>query len=455
MLCLCPVAARAASPLALGFSDDLFTSRTADTWLHRSVAAGADWVRIDIGWTAPNTATPPSGFNARNPGDPSYNFASADAAIRAATADGLKVLVVFTGAPLWAEGRGMPAGTTPGSWRPDPHALEDYGVALARRYSGHFPDPLHPGHMLPRVPAFQPWNEPNLDIYLAPQWSGGQPASPFIYRAMLNAFYRGVKSVDPRVLVVTAGTAPFGDPERDGRRLMPVLFWRSLLCLREVAGTLRGTACRDPAHFDVLAHHPYSVGKPETSALHRDEVSIPDLGKLTRLLRAAERTGGALPHIHHPLWVTEVGYNSKPPNPGGVPLATDALWVEQTLELLRAQGADAIFWSNVVDQPPIPSYALTSQSGMFFLDGRPKPSLRAFRFPLVAWRTHGSAVEVWGRAPVAGRVNVQRQVRSTWQTVRTVAVTQHSTFLTTVTQKGGAMLRAVIAGETSLVWHLG
>jgi hypothetical protein len=217
---------------------------------------------------------------------------------------------------------------------------------------------------------------------------------------------------------------------------------------------LQGTGCKDPAHFDVLAHHPYSVGQPDTIALNPDDVSIPDLGKLTRLVRAAERTGGALPRTRHPLWVTEVGYNTRPPNPGGVPLAEDARWVEQTLELLSSQGVDVITWNTVVDQPPIPSYAATSQSGVFFIDGRPKPALRAFRFPLVATRVHGSTVEVWGRAQIGGRLEIQELAAAAWKTVRTLTVTGRSTFLTRVTLAGGVSLRARIAGETSLAWRV-
>lgn len=452
--CLCPVLARAARPLSLGFSDGQFVEPDAATWFGRSVSAGADWARINIGWVAPDTPTMPADFDPRNPADPNYDFTGGDAAIREATADGLKVLIVFNGAPQWAEGPGMPAGTEPGSWRPSPQAVEDYGVALATRYSGHFPDPLHPGQMLPRVAAFQLWNEPNLNKYLTPQWSGNKPEAPVIYRAMLNAFYRGVKSVDPSALVVTAGTAPFGDPEPGGQRIMPALFWRALLCVREVGRSLRGTSCPDPAHFDVLSHHPYSVGEPDTPADNADDVSIPDIGKLTRILRFAERTGRALPHIHHAVWITEVGYNTSPPNPGGVPVNEDAHWVEQTLALLWRQDVDTIFWSDLVDQPPVPSYSETSQAGVFYLDGQPKPSLLAFQFPLVAWRAHGS-VEVWGRAPVAGAVKVERQVGSSWQTLRVLDVAKQATFLTNVTQKSGANFRAVLAGEVSLVWRLG
>jgi hypothetical protein len=423
------------------------------TWLQRAAAAGADVVRINIGWPAPDTRVQPAGFDARDPGDPRYDFSAADAAIEAATARGLRVIAQFTGAPRWAEGPGMPADASPGTWRPEPGALHDYAIALGRRYSGHYPDPLHPGTSLPRVWAFQVWNEPNLSTYLEPQWAGGRPASPGLYRSLLNAFYSGLKSVDPGALVVTAGTAPFGDPEPGGLRIMPARFWREVLCLRQSGARLAGTACPSPAHFDVLAHHPYSIGVPTTHAYYPDEVSIPDMGKLTRLLRAAERTGRALPRIHHPIWVTETSYDSSPPDPHGVPIVEQAHWLEQTLCLLWRQGVSLITWFQVGDQPPVPSYAATNQSGVYYLDGRPKPALQAFRFPLVGWRAHG-AVEVWGRAPASGEVAIQHRLRGVWSTELTLRVHAGSTFLAPLVDSGdrAVTIRATIAGQTSLTW---
>ncbi len=452
---LAPSTASAARPLELGFFDGVFTDSTdGATWLARAAAAGSDLVRINIGWVAPNTPTRPPNFDARNPADPNYDFTRADAAVKEASTDGMRVILNFTGAPEWAEGPNIPAGTAPGSWRPNPSDIEDYAIALARRYSGSFPDPADPYRTLPKVWAFQLWNEPNLPDYLSPQWVGQTPASPGIYRGMLNAFYAGIKSIDPSALVVTAGTAPFGDPGT-GLRIMPAMFWRDVLCLRQTAtGALVGTGCRDPAHFDVLAHHPYSVGAPDTPALNPDDVSIPDMWKLTAILRAAERTGGALPHIHHQLWVTETGYNTNPPNPGAVPMAEDALWVEQDLWLLWRQGVSLITWNTIVDQPPIPSYGATSQSGMYFLDGQPKPGpLTAFRFPFVVSRTSRSRLTIWGRSPAAGRLLIERQAGTEWRAIAEMRVNSHSTFVTQVVDTGPVTLRATVDGQSSLPWR--
>ena len=447
-LALAP-SAHAARGLDIGFFDGVFLTPERDPWLQRSADAGADVVRIDIGWVASTRPGQP-----RDPADPAYDFVAPDAAIKAATARGLKVIASFTSAPPWAEGADRPDDAPPGSWRPDLQALEDYGAALAQRYSGRYPDPAQAGAVLPAVEALQLWNEPNLSKYLTPQWSGERTASPAYYRRMLRAFYRGVRSTGSDVLVATAGTAPFGDPLPRGDRIMPARFVRDLLCLRADGTRLRGTRCPAPAQFDVLAHHPYSVGAPTRSALNADDVSIPDLGRLTRLLRAAERTGRALPRIRHRLWVTEVSYDSKPPDPDGVPALRHAGYLERAFYELWRQGVDTITWFQVRDQPPDPSFAATNQSGVFTNDGTAKPALKAFRFPFVAVR-RGTGLRAWGRATAAGTLMIERRTDGGWHTERTVKVSAHETFVTQLDVRGAVSLRARIGADTSLTWRTG
>jgi len=447
--------ANAARGLSLGFLDSVYTADPAerDAWLDRTAAVNATILRIEIGWPAPDTATKPAGFNARNPADPHYDFSRADASIVAARARGLQVLASFSRAPRWVDGSGRPASVTPGTWKPSPSALEDYGAALARRYSGSFPDPARPGRMLPKVEAFQVWNEPNLNVYLNPQWKGKRAESPRLYRRMLTGFYRGVKSVSSAPLVVTAGTAPFGD-RPGGNRVMPARFVRELLCLRRGhKGRLRTSSCSQPARFDVLSHHPYSVGKPRRKALNADDVSIPDIGKLTRLLRFAERKRRALPHKRHRMWVTETSYDSSPPDPNGVPLTTQARYLEEAFYLLWRQGIQTITWFQVRDQAPVPSFAETNQSGVFFRDGRPKPSAVAFRFPFVVERASRRKLRAWGRSPLAGRVTIERLRGGSWRTLRTVQVARSATFLVRLPRASTPdRLRARVGAETSLTW---
>ncbi|HEU0317078.1 MAG TPA: hypothetical protein VFR49_07095, partial [Solirubrobacteraceae bacterium] len=352
-------------------------------------------------------------------------------------------------------GPGRPPGATPGTWRPDPVAFGRFAAAAARRYSGTFPDPLTPGAILPHVRYWQAWAEPNLSVHLAPQWVHGRaefvPASPGIYRGLLNSFYAAVKAVDPGNLVVTAGTAPFGDPIAGGSRMPPAQFVRELLCLRGAA--LAPEPCPNPAHFDVLAHHPYSVGPPHQHARNPDDVSVPDLGKLTGPLARAVRLGRALPRAPKRVWVTEFSYDSDPPDPRGVPVAVQARWLEEAFYLLWSEGVDTVAWYLIRDQPPVPDYASSYQSGIYRLDGRPKPSAQSFRFPFVVEPAGRTTATAWGKAPVAGVVSIELQHGTRWVTVSTVPVAAGGVFVRRLPRRPGSTLRAVVGTETSLTWR--
>jgi hypothetical protein len=443
-----PVAGAATRPLSLGFYDPVYVAapQIGAPWLQRTVDAGADIVKIDAGW--PVAARP---ANPRDPADPAYDFSRTDRAVRAARARGLRILLSFSGAPAWAEGPGRRKGAAVGTWRPDPAAIGDYGAALARRYSGRYPDPAAPATALPAAQGLQMWNEPNLSIYLTPQWSGRTPASPAHYRRMLRAFYAGVKSVAPRMLVVTAGTAPFGDPGVGGQRMAPARFWRGLLCQTR---RLRPAPCSNPARFDVLAHHPYPGGPPRWKEFYADDVSVAGMGKLTRILRAAQRSGRALPRsTRKRVWVTEVSYDSSPPDPRGVPLARHAHYLQQTLYELWRQGVDTITWFRIVDSPPVPSYGDSNQSGIYRLSGKVKPARRAFRFPFVVARIAGGGggYRAWGRSPVAGRVTIERRSGARWVAVRRITVRRHGTFSVRVSARvARGSLRARVGTERSL-----
>jgi hypothetical protein len=347
----------------------------------------------------------------------------------------------------------MPKSAAPGSWKPDARAFGDFATALARRYSGRYPDPVHPGSTLPLVRDYQGWNEPNLAIYLAPQWqrtaAGYQPASPALYRALLNAFYAGVKSVLPHAVVATAGFGPYGDAP-GGQRIPPVQFVRGLLCISVL---LKPLPCPAPAHFDALAQHTYAIRSPFWNALNADDVSIPDLNKLERPLAIAERSGRALPAGAKALWVTEVSYSSDPPNPRAVPMSTFDKWVAETLYELWSEGVSVVTWYLIEDQPPIPDYADTYQSGMYYINGQPKPAQRAFRFPLVVDTRHPNRPLLWLRAPSAGSLVVDERVAGRWRQLFSRTVIRDQIVERQLPRgQGRAAFRAGVGGDGSLVW---
>jgi hypothetical protein len=434
--------------LRLGINDPVYENADAGTrhaWLDRTVDARANLVLLGASWTSIAPSTPPPGFNPRDPADPAYSWGALDAAVRDATARGLQVMLLVTGAPSWAEGPNRPGfqKAPPGTWKPSPAKLADFAHAIARRYSGRLPT-------LPRVRYWQLWAEPNLWVYLTPQWSNGHAASPKRYRRMLNAFYGAVKGVSRRYVVLTGGTAPYGDPP-GGDRMRPVRFWRGVLCLK--GHDLRTARCTHPAHFNVIAHNPINVNGPKRHAINRDDASTPDLGRIKRVLRMAEQTGRVRPRGHKPFWATEIWWDSKPPDPHGIPKMVHARWLEQALYLLWRQGARTALWFQIRDQAPRPDFASTYQTGLFFRGGEPKPAYRAFRFPFVGDRTQTREVRIWGKAPSEGRVQIQRRRRGHWRTLKRVPAGPNRVFTGKVQVRGKARLRAKQGPEKSVAWR--
>ena len=428
--------AHAARPLTTGFYDSAFGEDPV--WLQRAVDIQGRMIRLHFEWRDVAPATPAAVFDATDPDSPGYRWRGLDPQIDRARAAGLQIVLSFDEAPAWAEGSGRPRRIPPGAWKPDPTAVGRFGEALARRYGG-------------RVSALQLWNEPNLEIYLAPQWrkrrGGFSSVAPHHYRRMLRAFRAGVKRHSPSTLVATGGTSPFGDPSAGESRMQPVRFLRDLLCVRR---DLRRRSCRDRVQVDVIAHHPYSVGRPRRKALNPDDASIPDMGKLRRVVRAARRLGRLARTPR--LWVTEVSYDSRPPDPDGIPVARHARWAEETLYLLWRSGVEVVVWLSIRDSLPNPSYDTTIQAGPFYNGGKPKPAARAFRFPFVTERVSRGRIRVWGRPPVGGTVVVERRSGSRWRPVVRVRARARGTFLRSVALRGRATLRARVGSETSLTW---
>jgi hypothetical protein len=460
---LCAVAAAgraAAQGLSVGFSaDPVLTGNapTADIWIPRAVAEGASIVRVNLVWSQVAPSVRLASFAPGDPSSPGYDWTAVDASIRALAGHGLQVLLNITGAPTWAEGPAPPPGTSPGSWRPDPAQFASFATAAARRYDGRFPDPVTPGAFLPRVRYWQPWNEPNLSLYLSPQWTqsgnGWAPVSPVIYRRLLNAFYRAVKRVSSSNFVVTAGTAPYGDPP-GGERMPPVAFDRTLFCLRDDA-RLTPLGCPDPPHLDALSHHPYGIQGPLWHALNPDDAAVPDIYKIARVLHAAEDAGHVAPAGPKRLWATEISWDSSPPDPEGVPVAEQARWLEQALYVLWRQGVDTVLWLQIVDAPPVPSYGATYQAGLFDLAGVAKPAAESYRFPFVTRRLNHGHIEAWGRAPHGGRIAIEARRHGRWTVLRRIAVRSDQVFQAVLGVRGRAILRAQADPDTSLPWTQG
>jgi hypothetical protein len=442
-------AARSAT-FTRGFSDDVWFNAGWQAWMPRTVSSGAKAVALEIDWDNAEPSPPTRGSDPTSPTNPAYNFAYVDSVVRRFRGTGIQLLFLVTDAPRWAQGAG---GTTAeyasGGFRPNDAALREFMTALARRYSGGYPDPEQAGSDLPRVAYFQAWAEANMAYKLSPQWtrSGGRwfNIGAVIYRDLLNAFYTGVKAGDPTAKVVFTGLESYGNLP-GGPRARPVAFLRSVLCLNAALAAQR---CPDPAHFDILASDPYDVDSPTTAAINPDDASAPDLGKLARVLGAAEAQKTVLPASRRPLWVTEFGYESDPPDSYTVSTYTQARWLEESFYVFWREGVHTVFWYLLRDRAG--SVTTGWFSGVYLHDGSPKPALTAYRFPLVVM-ADGTRAQVWGIAPRNGTVRVQRLSSGEWHTILTYRRAAGAVFDEHLPLAAHGSYRAVAGPQTSLVW---
>jgi Cellulase (glycosyl hydrolase family 5) len=436
-------------------------------WFDRTVEAGAGIVRLSIEWRAVAPQPPAAPTNPN-----SYDFSGIDGAVRDAAARGVQVLITVNSSPPWAEAPGRPASTLETtSWKPNPSDLANFMQAVAARYSGSF-DPVGAEPPLPAVQALQVLNEPNQDAWLAPQFDGKSIIGPDQYRVLLNASYNAIKAVNPGMLVVTGGTSPYGDPPGGpyppgGARVRPVQWWEDFLCVHAVKSKKKGkkgkkskkvryvrtAGCTGKPVFDVFAHQAIdNTGKgPLQSGPTKWDVSTPDMGRLVPLLRAAERLG-TVSGGGHQVWVTEFWWDSNPPNPVGAPLLTQARWIEQTLYLYWKAGVSTAINFEIQDSTLYPVTRNGFQSGLYFLDGSPKPALTAFRFPFVTERIDKRTLRAWGKSPEAGQLRIQRQQGARWKTVKKLNVGKGAVFSTKLRLSGKQKLRAVVGGSTSITW---
>lgn len=438
-----------------------YASENHPATFQRIHEAGARFVHRWIVWQDVAPRIEPAIWNPRDPFDPNYRWGTIDRWVRGADDQGLTPLLQFYSAPQWAQRCEVPEQfkSTRPACNPDPDKLADFITAAVSRYSGRFPG-------LPRVRYWQPQNEPNLSFFFLPQFGAkGHPISPGIYRDLLNRSYDAIKAVNRSNIVLAAGLAPIGRP---GVTVGPMEFTRRLLCMtgRKNPKPIP-RRCRNGVKFDVFDMHPYTTGGPTRKSRHPDDVQMGDLGKLVTLLRAADRAGRIKGMFKRtPLWITEMSWDSNPPDPGGVRIRVLSRWTSETIFRAWQAGVGTFFWYSLRDRDTgdLP-FSQTTQSGLFFRgatieEDRPKPSLQAFRFPFVAFSSRRS-VEYWGRTPTStkGRVVLQVRQGGKWKRISVVRANRFGIFQGTlpVTRRlrpNRGHVRAVYRRERSLPFGL-
>ena len=386
-------------------------------------AAGAGSVRVLIFWDQVAPASKPNSWRPADPFDSHYDWTSYDSQVTLAANAGLTPFIEIYSAPKWAE---RCRRETRGICNPSPSDFAAFSLAAARRYSGN-----NPG--LPRVRYWQPWNEPNLHLFFQPQFRNGKKVSPILYRELLNRFAAAVKSVHRSNLVIAGSLAPLQRPGGLG----PLDFARRLLCMQGRKNPKPKRGCGAKARFDIWANNPFTTGGPTHNSAGIDDVSLGDLPKMARLLRSARRAGKITTgRSSVAYWVTEFSWDSKPPDPGGLPMGILTRWTSEALYRAWSAGVTKFFWLALRDWPRpegLP-YSQTYESGLYFRgptveEDRPKHNLRAFQFPFVAFPQE-RGITIWGRTPFStpGKVILEYNGGGAWKRLAAVRADKNGIF---------------------------
>lgn len=381
------------------------TGELRDEALDEIVELGVDTVRVVVFWEDVAPESEPQEWNPADPADPNYEFASYDSFMRAAEQRDLDVLVTISGpAPIWAtRGGGQESA-------PDAARFGVFATALARRYAGGFdPDGGGGAEKLPAASLWSVWNEPNLSIFLQPQFRDGLPYSPILYRQLYLAAQDALDRADPDAPLLIGETAP----TRGLDGVDPIPFARGVLCLDP--GAARNPVCeRGEIGAAGWATHPYGTSgtPPYEDPPGPEFVTLPSLANLEDVLDEGAETGQVKAEL--PVYITEYGVQSRPDPTIGVPLQTQADYLAISEQLAYADPRIASYAQYLMrDDPPdrVPGFRFGGfESGLRFWDGPKKPAFDAFRLPLVVRRA-GEKVFIWGLVrPATGPTAVEVRV---------------------------------------------
>jgi hypothetical protein len=489
--------------------------------LEQMAALGVDQIKVSMVWGLvapdPNSTTKPN-FDATDPAAyPAGVWDRYDTVVRLATELGMSVYFQLTAPPpRWAVAlhpQNQPYRWHPSVQNPNAHEFGQFVEAVGRRYSGTYnadpppgdpppneikipglppivlpPGPSHQTRqpiILPRVSTWGIWNEPNEGTWLNPQYKvlahhRIQVQAPLLYRRLIDNAYGGLAASGHGRDTILIGETASGGITR------PIALIRGLYCVGGGDRPLRGSSAaalgcpvdgsrsefvaQHPGVFAIggYAHHPYSFDQPPNRPFFLPgSITLYNLRRLEAELNHIFALDGHFWPGGVPLYLTEWGYKSNPPNPFiHTSLAQQATWLNQG-EYMSWQDpyVHALAQFELVDAPPLNgyppgsrSYWSTFQSGLIMTSGQIKPSYDAYRLPIwVPHPRHGSHVTVWGQLRPANHATLQYAViefeprgQSSWQQLSEVQTSSPQGFLLT-------QVAVPSKGQLRLAWldHVG
>lgn len=449
--------------------------------LQQMKSLGVGVVKASLIWSLvapdPNGHQKPN-FDASNPSAyPSGAWDRYDYLVQEANYLGLRVYFQFLPRdPVWAVAHNVASGQGfQHSQAPNLRYFQQFVTAAGRRYSGSYQTAT--GHPIPRVTQWGIWNEPNWEGSLNP-WhrtvNGRQELmQPPLYRGIANTAWKALSATGHGSDTILLGeTADYGN-------IPPLTFLEDVYCVGRQYRPLTGRAAQavgcpsspnraafvsqNPGLFKATgwSHHPYGFDvAPNKPSKIRTSVAIYNVDELERA------ANGIFSTYHHrrpggvPIYLTEWGYVTNPPNPAyHTSLTQQATWLNQGEYMTwRDPFVKALSQFELVDVPT-PAHQTTHEwsrsftSGLEFQNLTPKPALGAWRIPIWLPSTqHGSQVAVWGQLRPAnhsstqtGVIQFRSQGSSSWSSLRQVSTTNSQGFIFTHVAIGSA-------GAVRLAW---
>ena len=349
---------------------------------------GVGVVRLTLRWdkVAPTKPTKPRDETA-------YDWGVYGDVLDSLHAHGLDALVTLYGSPAWANGGAS-------YWHLPSTGFGDFVTAAAVRF--------------PWVRMWTIWNEPNNGVFAS-------PVSPSLYvKQLLNPGYAALHSASSQNLVAGGVTSPRKTPSG----MAPLAFMQGMRTAH--------------AKLDAYAVNPYPLSALETPT----RTTCARCGYFTMATLPAIRSYVAKYFGAKPLWLTEYGYQTNPPDRFlGVSPAKQAQYIgEAALRVWRQPGVTVLIQFLLRDEPAVGGW----QSGLYSAAGAPKLAVHAFSLPLAEQSRRGSRVSVWGEVrPGSGARAYVLQLRTSsgWRTVATGRTSSSGAFTRSVTAASGAQLR--------------
>jgi hypothetical protein len=393
-LALLASSAQATPGAHFGIQDDawlLYGPGSVDQRIATLQGLGVGVVRVTLRW---DLVAPTEPAKPRDDTDPAYHdWGAYGEVLDALHAHGLTALVTLYGAPPWASGganyRHLPTS-----------GFGDFATAAAVRF--------------PWVRMWTIWNEPNNGMFAS-------PVSPSLYvKRLLNPGYTALHAASSQNLVAGGVTSPRKTPSG----MAPLAFMQGMRAAH--------------AKLDAYAVNPYPLSTVETPT--RSNCS--HCGYFTMASLPAIRAYVTKYFGAKPLWLTEYGYQTNPPDRFlGVSQARQAQYIgAAALRVWKQPGVTVLIQFLLRDEPSVGGW----QSGLYTATGAPKLSVHAFSLPLAQQSRRGSRVALWGEVrPGAGARSyvVQLRTPSGWRGVATGRTSGSGAFARTITAAPGAKVR--------------